>query len=409
MRPAFVSVMMFRSMKIFEVQTKDPKTRARLGILHTAHGRVETPTFCPIGTKASVKVVTSEELKFWGAELILANTYHLWLRPGDTLIRKAGGLHKFMGWDGPILTDSGGFQIFSLGEKSQQRNLNSDKEKMPFQVKVTDKGVSFRAGEDGSLHTLTPESSIQIQSNLGSDIALVLDDLPAHTADKSRVERSLDLTLEWARRAKRQFLKSKVGAVNPGQLLYGIVQGGFYPDLRKHSVAQLSNMGFDGYAIGGISIGEPPEWTYEVLKNTVPHMEEEKPRHLLGAGTPEQIVREVALGADTFDCVLPTRNARHGQLYVSSKTGRGYKVIKITQKKFEKDFTPVDSSCECYTCMQHTSAYLRHLFVAGEPLAIRLATMHNLRFYLNLMKKIRRAIKYDGFQDLLKTYKEKKR
>ena len=375
--------------------------------MRTTHGEVNTPTFCPIGTKASVKVVTAEELKFWKAELILANTYHLWLRPGDSLIRKAGGLHKFMGWDGPILTDSGGFQVFSLGD--ERKRLNGWREdRPPFNVKVTEKGVSFQTGEDGSRHELTPEKSIQIQSNLGSDIALVLDDLPAHTANKKRISQSLAVTLNWAERSQKQFLKLKAVGVNPGQRLFGIIQGGFYEDLRKKAVEGLQKLNFDGYAIGGISIGEPPEWTYKVLKYTVPYLEEEKPRHLLGAGTPEQIVKEVALGSDSFDCVIPTRHARHGQLFVTARSGLGYAVLNITNKKFEKDFTPPDSSCDCYMCRQHTRAYLRHLFAASEPLSIRLATMHNLKFYLNLMEKVRRAIKYESFGEMVKNYKLRK-
>lgn len=395
-------------MLFFEIQKKDSKSRARLGLLNTAHGKVNTPAFTPIGTKATVKVVTSEELKFWKAEMILANTYHLWLKPGDALIYKAGGLHKFMGWDGPILTDSGGFQVFSLG-KEGRRYQGINEGRQPFNVQVGSAGVSFQSGDDGSRHTLTPEKSIQIQSNLGSDIALMLDDVPGFPADKQKIKKSLSITNEWAERAKRQHEKIVATSVNPGQKLFGINQGGFYKDLRLQSVKDMARIGFDGYAIGGVSVGEPEEKMLKVLDWTVPAMEDDKPRHLLGVGTPDQIVRAVAKGMDTFDCVIPTRNARHGQLYVEAKLGKGYKVMKITQKKFEKDFTPVDNTCDCYLCQHHTRAYLRHLFAVNEMLGIRLATMHNLKFYLNLMEKIRRAIKYDSFGSMLKEYKLRRR
>ena len=340
--------------------------------------------------------------------MILANTYHLWQRPGDTLILKAGGLHKFMGWDGPILTDSGGFQIFSLG-KSDRKFAGHWEGKAPFNVKVGEQGVSFQAGEDGTRYSLTPEKSIQIQSNLGSDIALMLDDVPGFPATKSRIKKSLEITRIWAHRAKRQYDKIVKTSINPGQKLFGIIQGGFYKDLRLQSVKEMSEIGFDGYAIGGVSVGEPEKKMLEVVGYTVPNLEEEKPRHLLGVGKPDQIVRAVALGMDMFDCVIPTRNARHGQLFVAAKSGLGYAVLKITQKRFEKDFTPPDNTCDCYLCLHHSRAYLRHLFVSGEMLGIRLATMHNLRFYLNLMEKIRRAIKYDSFSEMAKRYKERKR
>lgn len=392
----------------FEIKQKDNKTRARLGVIHTAHGDVQTPTFTPIGTKASVKVVTAEELRFWKADMILANTYHLWQRPGDELILKAGGLHKFMGWDGPILTDSGGFQIFSLG-KPDRKFQGRAEGKPPFNVKVGEAGVSFQAGEDGNLLNLSPEKSIQIQSNLGSDIALMLDDVPGFPSTKEHVKKSIAITNLWAARAKRHFDKIVKTSVNPGQKLYGIIQGGFYEDLRKASAEAMSKIGFDGYAIGGVSVGEPEEKMLEVLKFTVSLLEEDKPKHLLGVGTPDQLVKAVAEGYDTFDCVIPTRNARHGQLYISAKLGKGYEVMKITQKKYEKDFTPVDDTCDCYLCRNHTRAYLRHLFASGELLGIRLATMHNLKFYLNLMERVRRAIKYESFGEILKTYKLRKR
>ena len=313
-----------------------------------------------------------------------------------------------MAWDGPILTDSGGFQVFSLA-KGDRRYAGIKEGKPAFNVKVTEAGVSFQAGEDGSRHCLTPEKSIQIQSNLGSDIALMLDDVPGFPADKAHIKKSLGVTKQWAERAKRQHEKIVKSSINPEQKLYGIIQGGFYKDLRLQSVAEMSEIDFDGYAIGGVSVGEPEEKMLKALDWTVPEMEDDKPRHLLGVGTPDQIVRAVAKGMDTFDCVIPTRNARHGQLFINAKLGKGYKTINIRQKKFEKDFEAPDNTCDCYLCAHHTRAYLRHLFVSGEMLGIRLATMHNLKFYLNLMEKIRRAIKYESFDKMVKDYKERKR
>lgn len=312
-------------------------------------------------------------------------------------------MHKFIGWDGPIFTDSGGFQVFSLGEKRKEKGQSG--------VKLNDSGVEFRNEIDGDKHLLSPEISIQIQSNLGSDIALVLDDVPGLPGSFERIRTSLAFTTAWAKRAKAHYEKILHSSINPGQKLFGIVQGGDYEDLRKKSVQALREIGFDGYGIGGLAVGEAPEIMYKVLQFTVPQLEEDKPRHLLGVGYPEQIIKAVSLGCDTFDCVLPTRNARHAQLFVntpfsfSSTLGgegrvRGYEIITITNQKFAQDFTPVDNTCPCYLCTHHNRAYLRHLFMVGEPLAIRLATMHNLRFYLELMVKIRRSIEYDGFEEL---------
>ncbi len=432
-------------MNFFEVLKKDPNTKARLGIINTAHGPVSTPAFLPIGTHGSVKAVTTEELKFWGAEMILANTYHLWLRPGDALIHKAGGLHKFIGWDGPVLSDSGGFQVFSLGEKSdtnirmhtnvtnsghsREDSHHSSRSLIPTLKRITIQGIEFQNELDGTLHLLTPESSMQIQSNLGSDIDLVLADVPGLPASEERIKKSLALTLHWAERAKRHFEKILKGSLNPGQKLFGIVQGGDIPELREKSVKELQAIGFDGYGIGGLAVGEAPEIMYKVLESTLPFLEEEKPRHLLGVGYPEQIIKAVSLGIDTFDCVLPTRNARHGELFVNQKGSRPlsqslsitwreefpspgdgeglrersnfYQILKISNEQFKEDFTPVDNTCNCYLCLHHNRAYLRHLFMTHEPLGIRLTTMHDLRFYLNLMEKIRRAIEFDSFSALI--------
>ncbi|MBX4187806.1 MAG: tRNA guanosine(34) transglycosylase Tgt [Candidatus Doudnabacteria bacterium] len=376
---------------MFTITKKDPNTKARTGIIHTAHGDVKTPVFNPIGTKGAIKSIAAEELRFWGAEMILANTYHLWIRPGDALIAKAGGLHKFMNWKGAIFTDSGGFQAFSLSKM----------------VKLNDQGVAFRSDIDGSLHNLTPEISMQIQLNLGSDIAVVLDDFPGFPASEKDVIDSIERTEKWARRSKTEHDRIVAYTVNPGQKLWGITQGSTFPHLRKRSSELTRAIGFDGYAIGGVAVGEPAEEMYKAVENTVPYLEEEKPKHLLGVGTPEQIVRAVALGCDSFDCVIPTREARHAKLYVNLKPGQGngYITININNEKFKEDFQPVDNTCNCYCCLNFTRSYIRHLFMTGEPLGIRLTTMHNLRFYLNLMDRVRTAIDTGRFEALAETYR----
>lgn len=380
-------------MAYFEILKKDSGSRARTGVIHTAHGDVHTPVFLPIGTKGSVKSVTSEELKFWGADMILANTYHLWQRPGDALIYKAGGLHKFMNWKNAIFTDSGGYQVFSLAKSRQ----------------VSDSGVLFRSDLDGKQMLLTPEKSVQIQVNLGSDMALVLDDFPGYPFEYQRTHDAIAQTARWTERAVSEFLRiMKSGdPINPGQKLWGIVQGASFEDLRKKSAEAVSAFGFEGYAIGGVAVGEPPSEMLRAVDYSVPYLEEEKPRHLLGVGKPYDIVQSVLRGCDSFDCVIPTREARHGKLYVSAcgQNGeQGYRTIDLRKKMYEQDFSPADNQCDCYACLNHTRAYLRHLFAGQEPLAIRLATMHNLRFYLNLMKKIRDAIQYDYFSDFSKNY-----
>ncbi len=372
--------------------------RARNGVIHTAHGDIQTPAFLPIGTKGAVKAITSEELKFWGADIILANTYHLWQRPGDALIYKAGGLHKFMNWKGPIFTDSGGFQVFSLAKMR----------------KVMEIGVMFQFDLDGRADILSPEKSVDIQANLGSDIALILDDFPGYPFEYERSKESVALTKRWAERAIKEHKKIVIDGdpINPGQKLWGIVQGASFPDLREQSAKDMVALGFEGFAIGGVAVGEPHEEMMKAVKAVIPHLPETAPKHLLGVGTPFDIVQAVAQGCDTFDCVIPTREARHGRLYVSGQwavdSGQkdGYSTINITLEQYKEDFTPVDYACDCYLCLNHTKAYLRHLFATGEPLAIRLATMHNLKFYLNLMTKIRTAIQYDYFEEMVKGYKE---
>ncbi len=379
----------------FEITKKDEGSRARTGIIHTAHGDVLTPQFLPIGTKGTIKTVTSEEIKFWGATMVLANTYHLWQRPGDGLIYKAGGLHKFMNWKGPIFTDSGGFQVFSLAK---------------FR-KVMEAGVLFSFDLDGRQEILSPEKSIQIQANLGSDICLILDDFPGFPFEYERSKESIELTARWADRAVKEHKRivEDGDPVNPGQKLWGIVQGASFEDLRKLSAESMVNLGFEGYAIGGVAVGEPHEEMMKAVSYAIPHLPEAAPKHLLGVGTPFDIIQAVGQGCDTFDCVIPTREARHGRLYISSRSEdgkEGYETIDVRLEKYKEDFTPIDPTCNCYACLNHTRAYVRHLLASEEILGTRLATMHNLRFYLNFMEKIRLAIENDYFDDMLENYRD---
>lgn len=388
-------------MSYFEILKKADGSQARSGIIHTAHGDVLTPQFLPIGTRGTVKSVTSEELKFWGASIVLANTYHLWQRPGDALIYKAGGLHKFMNWKGPIFTDSGGFQVYSLAKMRQ----------------VMEAGVLFQFDLDGKQEILSPEKSVDIQANLGSDIALILDDFPGYPFEHQRSKKSIELTKRWAERAIREFQKIVVDGdpINPGQRLWGIVQGASFPDLREQSAKDMVALGFEGFAIGGVAVGEPHQDMMKAVEASMPHLPEAAPKHLLGVGTPFDIVQAVSRGCDTFDCVIPTREARHGRLYVNSKFETrnsklvdAYTTFDIRKQQFKEDFTSVDPTCNCYGCLHHTRAYIRHLFASDELLGVRLATMHNLRFYLNLMEKIRTAIQYDYFGEMVENYREAK-
>jgi queuine tRNA-ribosyltransferase len=382
-------------MTYFEILKKDQSSKARAGVIHTAHGDIHTPQFLPIGTRGTVKTVTSEELKFWGATIVLANTYHLWQRPGDSLIYKAGGLHKFMNWKGPIFTDSGGFQVYSLAK---------------FR-KVMEMGVLFGFDLDGKQEILSPEKSIDIQANLGSDIALILDDFPGYPFEHARSKESIELTQRWAERAvkEHQRIMGSGDPINPGQKLWGIVQGATFEDLRKVSAQGMASLEFEGFAIGGVAVGEPHAEMMKAIEYTIPYLPETAPKHLLGVGTPFDIIQAVARGCDTFDCVIPTREARHGRLYIAARSEEGtdgYETIDIRLEKYKEDFTPVDSTCNCYLCVNHTRAYLRHLFASEEMLGTRLATMHNLRFYLNLMDKIRNAIQYEFFSELVENYRE---
>jgi len=351
---------------------------ARRGILKTPHGEIQTPFFMTIGTVGAIKGLVPDEVRDVGGEIILSNTYHLHLRPGEDIVNRAGGLHKFMNWDGPILTDSGGFQVFSLSGIR----------------KLTEEGVEFRSHLNGEKIFLTPEKAIHIQQKLGSDIMMCLDECPGASQDKKYVENSLELTTRWAKRCKEhKDSTSKSSVINPESLLFGIVQGGMHPKLREKSAKQLMEIGFDGYAVGGLSVGEPNEVMYKILNDIVPMLPEDKPRYLMGVGTPQDILEAVERGVDMFDCVLPTRNARHGYLFTSKGT------IRIKNNKFKEDFTTLDEECDCYTCKNFTKSYLRHLFIANEPLSIRLNTLHNVAFYQKLMKDIRKSIEDDKFKE----------
>lgn len=360
----------------FELLKTDPNTRARLGRMQTAHGEVRTPVFMPVGTQGTVKAMTPDLLKETGAEIILGNTYHLYLRPGHDLIRAHGGLHRFMHWDRPILTDSGGFQIFSLG---------------PLR-RITEEGVHFQSHIDGSKHFLSPEKAVEIQEALGSDIMMCFDDCTPYPADRAYAEKSMALTHRWAKRC-REAKKSE------SQALFGIVQGGVYGDLRKASVEALAAIGFDGYAIGGLSVGEPKALMMETLEATAPLLPAGQARYLMGVGTPEDIVEGVTHGIDLFDCVMPTRCARNGLLF----TNRGKVVIK--NARYRTDQAPLDETCDCYTCRNFSRAYLRHLFIAREILALLLNTIHNVRFYLALMERIRAAIAGGTFEDFRHSFR----
>ncbi len=362
----------------FELLKTDPNSRARLGTMTTAHGDVRTPVFMPVGTQGTVKAMTPEWLKEAGAEIILGNTYHLYLRPGQELIREHGGLHRFMHWDGPILTDSGGFQVFSLG---------------PLR-RITEEGVRFQSHIDGSSHFISPEKAVEIQEALGSDIMMCFDDCTPYPADRSYVETSMALTHRWARRCRD-------AKINPDQALFGIVQGGVHRDLRRISVETLTEIGFDGYAIGGLSVGEPKDLMMETVEATAPLLPTGRARYLMGVGTPEDIVEGVQYGIDMFDCVIPTRSARNGLLF----TNRGKVVIK--NARYRNDQAPLDEECDCYTCRNFTRAYLRHLFIAREILALMLNTIHNVRFYVALMERIRTAIAGDAFADFRRSFRER--
>lgn len=362
----------------YELKHVCKQSGARYGILHTPHGDVETPMFMPVGTLATVKGIAPEMLKEMGSQVILANTYHLWLRPGEDIISKAGGLHKFMNYDGPILTDSGGFQVFSLGKTR----------------KIKEEGVYFKSIIDGKSLFLSPEKAIDIQNKLGADIIMSLDECAPYPATYDYMKNSVERTIRWAKRGKDAHQ-------NRNQALFGIVQGGEYPELRELCAKALVDMDFPGYSIGGTSVGEPKDVMYKMVEDAVKWLPENKPRYLMGVGNPIDLIEAAIRGIDMYDCVLPTRVARHGALMTHH--GR----LNINNEKYKEDFTPIDDECDCYTCKNYTRAYLRHLHKADELFGKSLLSIHNVRFLLQLSEDIRKAIQEDRLLDFKEEFLEK--
>ncbi len=361
----------------YELVAEDRKTGARAGLLHTPHGVFKTPMFMPVGTQATVKTVTPEELEEMGSQIILSNTYHLFLRPGTELIHEAGELHRFMNWNKGILTDSGGFQVFSLGAMR----------------KITEEGVYFRSFLDGSKQFLSPEISIRAQEDLGSDIAMAFDECIPYPADYEYARKSTERTTRWAKRCIKAHQRTDRG-------IFGIIQGGMYKDLRKQSAMEISSLPFDGMAVGGLSVGEPHDLMYDILEETIQWMPKGKARYLMGVGTPDCLVEGVARGVDMFDCVFPTRVARNGMAMIH--TGR----MNMKNKQYERDFRPIEESCGCYTCRNYTRAYIRHLYKSEELLAFRLVTIHNLYFLLQFMRDMREAIVQGNFSEFREHFME---
>ena len=362
----------------YELLHVDKNSGARRGVIHTPHGDIQTPVFMPVGTQATVKAMTPEELKEIEAQIILSNTYHLYLRPGEKLIKEAGGLHKFMNWDRPILTDSGGFQVFSLG---------------PLR-KITEEGVEFKSYLDGSKHFLSPELVMQIENDLGADIIMAFDECCPYPSTYEYTKQSMERTTRWAERCKKAHLRNDQG-------LFGIIQGAFYKDLRKKSAKELIDLDFRGYAIGGISVGKPKAEFLDILRYTTPLMPENKPRYLMGVGSPDYLIEAALAGIDMCDCVLPTRIARNG----TAMTWQGKKVIR--NANYEKDFTTLDEECDCYTCKNYTKAYIHHLIKNKEILGVRLLSIHNLRFLTKLMERVRIEIENDNLLNFKKDFFKK--
>ncbi len=370
----------------FELIKKDGN--ARLGKIYTPHGEIETPVFMPVGTQGTVKAVTKDQLLSTKPQIILGNTYHLYLRPGTEVLKHFGGLHRFMNWEKPILTDSGGFQVFSLAKEKNKPG------KHKAEVILTEEGVKFKSHLDGSWHFFTPELVIQIQEIIGSDIMMPLDVCPPYPVSHTVARDAVEKTIRW-------LIRSKKAKTNPQQALFGIIQGSTYEDLRRESALKTIELDMDGYSIGGLSVGEPAEYMYAMTEVVVPYIPESKPRYLMGVGTPENIIESVERGIDMFDCVMPTRNARNGTLF----TTYGRLNIKAAKYKFSED--PVDPECDCYTCKNFSRGYIRHLFNAEEITGMILATIHNLRFYNKLMEDIRQAIREDRFLQFKKDFYEK--
>lgn len=361
-----------------EIKHVDKNSKARYGILHTNHGDVELPMFMPVGTLATVKTLSPEEVKSLGAGVILSNTYHLSLRPGEDIVARAGGLHKFMNYDGPMLTDSGGFQVFSLSDNRQ----------------ITEEGVTFKNHLNGSKLFMSPERSIEIEQKLGADIAMSFDECCPYPVTHDYMKKSVERTLRWAKRGQ-------IAHTREDQALFGIVQGGEFEDLRKFCAEELVKMDFDGYSIGGTSIGEPKDVMYKMVSYAVKYLPDDKPRYLMGVGSVDEILDGIEKGVDMFDCVLPTRIARHGALMTS--TGR----VNIRDSKYKEDFTPLDKECDCYCCKNYSKAYLRHLYVCDESFGKRLLSIHNIRFLIHMMEQAREAIKEDRFSEFKKAFLDK--
>lgn len=362
----------------FEIIAESGESKARAGIIKTLHGEIETPIFMPVGTLGTVKALTVEDLRASGAQIILGNTYHLYLRPGVDVIEPFEGLHRFMNWNGPILTDSGGFQFFSLAQLA----------------KTSEEGVKFQSHIDGSRHFFTPEKAVEVQQALDSDIIMCLDECIRYPSSRKDAKKSLELTTRWAKRCK-SFWHENTGRKNA---LFAIIQGSMYKDLRKRSAEALAELDLPGYAIGGLSVGEPKELMLEMAEHTIPLLPFEKPKYIMGVGTPEDLVELTGFGADMFDCVMPSRNARNGKLFVSQG------VVNIANAKYRYDTKPLDPECSCYTCRNYSRAYLRHLYKAKELLAYRLNTIHNIHYYMNLMKEMRKSIIDDRFENFRKEF-----
>ena len=367
-------------MPIFNILSNSTQTLARKGVLHTAHGDIQTPVFMPVGTQATVKALSPEELFDCGTQVILGNTYHLYLRPGLDVIRRFSGLHRFMNWNGPILTDSGGFQVFSLAKLS----------------KVSAEGITFQSHIDGSTHRLTPVKVIECQIAFNADIAMCLDDCIRFPASREETVTALALTSAWAKQCKDRWIEKS----QDGNALFAVVQGGMYGDLRNRSADALMGIDFDGYAVGGLSVGEPTDVMLNMAAHTLSRLPKEKPKYVMGVGTPDNLVELVALGADMFDCVIPTRNARNGQLFTAGGT------LNIANSRFKDDTHPIEQDCRCYTCRHYSRAYLRHLYMARELFVYRLNTIHNVFYYTALMKQMRDAIERDGFEAFRKAFYE---
>jgi len=371
----------------FKIVKKDEESSARAGWLDTPHGEINTPVFMPVGTQASIKTLCSKEIEDLGAELVLGNTYHLYLRPGHKLIERAGGLHSFMSWKKPMLTDSGGYQVFSLNPLA----------------KVTEEGVNFKSYIDGSSHQFTPEKVIEIEHSLGADIIMPLDDCVPYPSSYPFTRRATEFTMDWAKRSKFEHEKNEK---KEKQTLFGIIQGGIYPNLRELCASFMVDLDFSGLALGGLSVGEPKDMRLEIIEQTLKYLPEDKPRYLMGVGTPEDIVEGVSAGIDMFDCVLPTRNARNGTVF----TRKGKMIIKAA--RYAEDFSPIDENCSCLACRNYSRAYIRHLFQSGEIAGLRLATIHSLHFYLSLMREIRESIMQGIFiewrKDFLEEYNSSK-